>query len=186
MRLAIVALLLVTGCLAGVYKSTSQPGIYQTKADEMTGAVWVKPYLADTPGAGYYLYYGAQDGKKQPMRAVFETWNQDWVFAQTVLIKADDKLFTVDIPIAEWEHTVVPGTYLGSGVSTPTFCAERADVPLGSTHPEVIAALCSAKTVIVRFSGKHAEKTLSSSADNPVFLTVTQQVCKSYEAAGAR
>ena len=168
--------LAASGCaamVAGMYKATTEPGI-TTEKDEMTGISWVKPVLADRPGAGFYFYFAVdKTGAKQPMRAVFETWNESWVFAQMVLIKADDTLFELPIPGNEWKREVIPG-----GAYSPTFCAERADVPLGALNPKLVDAMCNASNLTVRFVGKDAQRTLD--ARTTVFTTVVKQVCEAY------
>jgi hypothetical protein len=177
--MALIALALgATGC-AGVvwdvkslYKSGSPPDIV-TERDEMTGRTWIKPALASKPGAGFYFYFGTEkDGTKGPMRAVFEMWRQDWVFSERVLIKADERLFEVAIPRHQWDDRVIPG-----GAHMPTFCAERADVPLGITNPEIVTTMCAAATLRVRFVGRDREHTLD---ENSVFVAAIKGVCQAY------
>lgn len=180
---ALLAVLSHAGCVAGMYKSTAMTTAIVQRTDEMTGTTWVRPELAALPGAGYYLYFGVEaGGRTLPIRAVFETWNEQWVFAERVLVKADDRLFQIDIPQHEWQTGVESGVYLGSGVSIPPFCRERSDVALETDHPAVLAAICAAQRVTVRFVGRHRESTLNPDAGR--FLEAARAVCAAHAARG--
>jgi hypothetical protein len=176
--LAVAALM--PGCaamlIAGEYKSSSTAMIVRN-TDEITGVTFAKPELGERPGAGYYLYYATKDGKKVPPRAVFEVWEDDWLNAHTVIVKADEQMFTIRIPASEWKRNVIAGRFVAD-VSIPPYCAERADVPLGAERPEVLHAMCSAKRITVRFVGDDSFRTLDSK--NPVFLNAVKRVCFDY------
>lgn len=90
------------------------------------------------------FYFGSLKGRRLPLRLVARLEASAWVFATTIIVKADGKLHKVAVPHTKWERD----TRAGDGI------VEYVDLALAEVNPALVTALCSAKDVKVRFDGK--------------------------------
>lgn len=109
--------------------------------DEIREITWIshkgEPLLSNKMA----LYFGTEKGSAStyPLRLKFQYYGDDWLFVQSVIVKADDKAF--DLGNLDFERDNSSGTVW-----------EWSDEPL--SNRKMLDAVLAAKKVIVRFNGR--------------------------------
>lgn len=117
------------------------------KADDMRGVVWYQDPVVGKQVFGKYARFcfgaDAATGHTSALRFQVQWEGSSWIFAEKLLIKADDTLYELGVSYFDWKHENSGGKVW-----------ESLDVPISQTHPEIATALATAKTVKIRFEGK--------------------------------
>lgn len=113
--------------------------------DEVREITWISHKKEPVLGNKMALYFGTEQGSaaKYPLRLKFQYYDDDWLFVESVIIKADDKTF--DLGSKDFERDNSGGSVW-----------EWNDEPLKDR--KMLEAVLTAKKVIVRFNGKQYYK----------------------------
>lgn len=109
--------------------------------DEIKGITWVSHKAVPVLANYMSLYFGLKDGSAEslPLRMKFNYFADDWLFVQTVTIKADDQVF--ELGKMEFERDHASGSIW-----------EWSDTKAVSR--EILDKILSAKKVVVRYDGR--------------------------------
>jgi len=114
----------------------------ESEIDDMLGITWYRdPSEFDAVG----FYFGMKRGQLLPLRIKIQYRGSDWLFTRSLLFKVDGKLFPLLPPWNAWERDNSGSTIW-----------ETLDLPTPASSA-LVRALADAKSVKVRFIGKHID-----------------------------
>lgn len=141
--------------------------------DEVTGITFYQhktsvKYLNQND---FYAYIAVADDSDPWLRLKIQYAADDWLFVQSVVVKADDETFT----ISEKEYGEFKTDHSGGRIW------EWLDRKVNGSELEMLKAISKAKKVIVRFNGRdyYKDKVLSARQ-----LTAVKDVLTAFEALG--
>lgn len=136
--------------------------------DEVKSITWYRDRSSKKLGNFVQLYFGMSDaGVFTPLRLHMEFYGSDWIFFDSVTVKADDATFTLSGLRPERDND---GGYVWEWV----------DEPVDKKMMLMLEAIQKAKKVVVRFEGKYY-KDLTLPAEQ---RTAIANVIAAYEALG--
>jgi len=119
--------------------------------DKVKGNDWYEPKGLKSLRSGIYAYIGKEPGHKPWLRLVLRYHGSTWVFANKVLIRADDALYT--FTPKKWDH------------DSYTTVIEEADMSPTTDEISILQKIIASKETILRFEGASRVQDITVSAN---------------------
>lgn len=150
---------------SAVVKSATKGLLHQR--DQVKGIDWYETKALRTASSGVFLYIGVVQGKLPWLSVVFRYHGQHWVFAQKILVRADETLLT--LTPNDWTR------------DNDTTVWEIADLRVTPVELAIIRQIITSKQSILRFEGKDKQQDITIPDSMKQDL---QRVLKAYEMMG--
>jgi hypothetical protein len=119
---------------------------FNTRYDDIEKITWIysktKPYYSNT--MAFYTYIGLDDNGKSWKRLLIRYHGNDWLFINSIIIKADNQTYTISASDSKRDNNADVWEWI--------------DVPVGNIEDVIIGSVVLSQSVKIRFVGRQYSK----------------------------